>query len=72
LGAVAPVVLRATTAEAMLEGETLTPELIDEAARQAVDACSPIDDIRATADYRRHIVNVVTRRLVAQASGAIH
>ncbi len=72
LGAVAPVVLRATAAEAVLEGEALTPAVIEEAARQAVDACSPIDDIRATADYRRHVVNVVTRRLVAQASDAIH
>jgi CO/xanthine dehydrogenase FAD-binding subunit len=72
LGAVAPVVLRATAAEAVLEGNALTPELVDEAARQAVAECSPIDDIRATAEYRRHIVNVLTRRLVAQASDAIH
>ena len=67
LGAVAPVVLRAKKAEAMLEGETLTPPLIDAAARQAVGECGPIDDLRASADYRRHTVHVLTRRLVSQA-----
>ena len=67
LGAVAPVVRRAKKAEAMLEGETLTPLLIDAAARQAVHACSPIDDLRASAEYRRHTVHVLTRRLVSQA-----
>jgi CO/xanthine dehydrogenase FAD-binding subunit len=67
LGAVAPVVLRAKKAEAMLEGESLTPALIDAAARQAVGECSPIDDLRASADYRRHTVHVLTRRLVSQA-----
>lgn len=72
LGAVAPVVMRAHEAEAVLMGETLTPEVIDEAARQAVAACAPIDDIRASADYRRHAVEVLTRRLVAQASEALH
>ena len=67
LGAVAPVVLRAKKAEAMLEGETLTPPLIEAAARQAVHECSPIDDLRASAEYRRHTVHVLTRRLVSQA-----
>ncbi len=67
LGAVAPTVIRAREAEAMLEGAALTPELIDAAARHAVEECSPIDDIRASADYRRHVVHMLTRRLVGQA-----
>lgn len=67
LGAVAPTVKRAIQAESMLEGETLTPALIEAAARQAVDAGSPIDDVRATAGYRRHGVHVLTRRLLTQA-----
>ncbi len=67
LGAVAPIVFRAKEAEALLEGEALTPALIDEAAAVAVSACSPIDDIRASADYRRHTAEALTRRLVAQA-----
>ncbi len=67
LGAVAPVVKRAREAEALLEGEALTPELIEAAARQAVEDSSPIDDVRASADYRRHSVHALTRRLLSQA-----
>ena len=67
LGAVAPVVVRAKKAEALLEGKKLTPEIIDAAAQQAVMECKPIDDIRASAEYRRHTVGVLTRRLVSQA-----
>ncbi len=67
LGAVAPVVLRAKKAEALLEGQVLTPALIDAAAAQAVAECSPIDDVRASAEYRRHTVEALTRRLVSQA-----
>ncbi|MDH3911219.1 MAG: xanthine dehydrogenase family protein subunit M [Rhodospirillales bacterium] len=67
LGAVAPVVKRAREAEALLEGEALTPELIEAAARQAAEDSSPIDDVRASADYRRHSVHALTRRLLSQA-----
>ena len=67
LGAVAPTVIRARGAEAMLVGQALTPELIDTAARRAAEECSPIDDIRASAQYRRHLVHMLTRRLVGQA-----
>ena len=67
LGAVAPVVLRAKKAEALLEGEALVPALIDAAAVQAVAECSPINDVRASAEYRRHTVEVLTRRLVSDA-----
>lgn len=67
LGAVAPIVFRAREAEAMLEGQALTPALIDAAAQKAADLSRPIDDVRASAEYRRHSVRVLTRRLVAQA-----
>ncbi|MFQ5985548.1 MAG: FAD binding domain-containing protein [Alphaproteobacteria bacterium] len=67
LAAVAPVVKRAHDAEAILTGKTLTPAVIDEAARQAKAECSPIDDVRASAEYRRHVIEVLIRRLLAQA-----
>ena len=67
LGAVAPTVFRAKEAEAMLAGGTLTEELIDAAARKAMEQADPIDDLRASADYRRHMVQVLTRRLLNQA-----
>jgi len=67
LGAVAPVVKRATAAEALLTGQALTPATIEEAARRAVQEVDPVDDIRASAGYRRHTVHALTRRLVTQA-----
>lgn len=67
LGSVAPTVFRAKEAEAILEGEALTDELIEAAARAAADACRPIDDLRASAEYRSHTAHVLTRRLLRQA-----
>jgi len=67
LGAVSPTVIRARKAEAMLEGKVLDAELIDATAGQAARECSPIDDLRASAEYRRHAVRVLTRRLVSTA-----
>ncbi|MDD9991389.1 MAG: FAD binding domain-containing protein [Rhodospirillales bacterium] len=67
LASVAPIVLRAKQAEAALEGRALTPALIAEAAEAAAETCTPIDDIRASAGYRRHTVEALTRRLVTQA-----
>ena len=67
LGAVAPVAKRATAAEALLTGQALTPALIEEAAQRAVQEVDPIDDIRASAGYRRHTVHELTRRQVTQA-----
>ncbi len=62
LGAVDPYVRRAEEAEAVLEGQEITPALLDQAA-EAV-ACAPIDDIRASAAYRRHEARVLVRRLL--------
>ena len=67
LGAVAPVVFRAKAAEAHLEGRAPTPSIIEEAAAKAAEAASPIDDVRASAEYRLHTVEALTRRLVSQA-----
>ncbi|MBI4289498.1 MAG: xanthine dehydrogenase family protein subunit M [Chloroflexi bacterium] len=62
LGAVAPTPIRAKKAEALLSGKTLEAGLIEEASRLAAGEASPITDIRGSADYRRHLVEVLTRR----------
>ncbi len=67
LAAVAPTPLRATAAEQALEGRPLTAELIERAAALAVDAARPISDQRGSADYRRHLVRVLTRRTLTTA-----
>ena len=55
-GSVAPTPMRAPRAEAILRGQTMTPELISQAAAVASEEISPIDDVRSTADYRRRVV----------------
>jgi aerobic carbon-monoxide dehydrogenase medium subunit len=67
LAAVAPVPLRATVAEQALEGQAVTPERIARAADLAVEAASPISDQRGSADFRRHLVRVLTRRTLTTA-----
>ncbi len=62
LGAVAPVPKRAYSAEEMLVGQTLTPELVEAAALEAQRLATPIDDVRATGDYRKSVVAVLTQR----------
>jgi len=66
LGAVTPVVTRARAAEEFLVGQRLNDETITEAARLALIAASPIDDIRASAEYRGAMVQTLTARLLRQ------
>jgi carbon-monoxide dehydrogenase medium subunit len=62
MGAVAPIPMRASRAEAILTHNPLTPELIASAAKAAADEASPISDHRASADYRRHLVQVLVTK----------
>ena len=65
-GSVAPVPMRAFQTEGLIDGQPLTNELIDRAAEQATAEVQPIDDWRASADYRRAMCGVLTRRLLRQ------
>jgi carbon-monoxide dehydrogenase medium subunit len=56
LGAVAPRPIRAKKAEALLNANRLTPELIQEAAEAASNEATPISDFRASAGYRQDLV----------------
>ncbi len=62
LGAVAPTAIRSSKAEAVLMGNRGTDDHLDSAAKAAAQECSPIDDVRATAAYRRHAVTHLVRR----------
>ncbi len=62
LGAVAPTVIRAPKAEAYLAGKKVTPEAMAEVGRIAAGEAKPISDFRASADYRRDLIAVLTKR----------
>jgi carbon-monoxide dehydrogenase medium subunit len=67
LGAVAPTPIRATKAEGMLRGKPLTAALVKEAASMAASESSPISDQRSSGEYRRWIVEALTRRGLEQS-----
>jgi CO/xanthine dehydrogenase FAD-binding subunit len=66
LGAVAPTPIRAPMAEAILQGKPITSALINEAAKNAITQCSPIDDHRASQEYRCDMIYVLTKRALNQ------
>jgi len=64
LGAVAPTPIRSRQAEAILEGAVVADELIVRAAGAATDEAQPISDTRGSADFRRHLLHVMTERML--------
>lgn len=66
---VGPKSIRLTTAEAILERSDLDDEAIKEAAARAAEQVSPQTDQHGTADYRRHLIRVLTTRALRRARG---
>jgi aerobic carbon-monoxide dehydrogenase medium subunit len=64
-----PTPLRATAAEQALRGQGLDAQAIARAAEQAAEGTDPPSDVNATADYKRHLARVLTRRALEQAAG---
>jgi carbon-monoxide dehydrogenase medium subunit len=64
IGAVSPAPVRVVAAERLAVGESLTDELAEEIASVAADVVEPIDDVRGSATYKRHLVRVLVRRTV--------
>jgi CO/xanthine dehydrogenase FAD-binding subunit len=69
IGSVAPTPLRATQTEAVLEGQALDNELIAQAVETVTREISPIDDVRASAWYRKHLTGVYIRRALTHVAG---
>lgn len=72
LGAVAPVPLVAADAARQLVGRPIDAGALGRAARAATALARPISDKRGPADYRREIVGVLVRRVVAEAARRAH
>jgi aerobic carbon-monoxide dehydrogenase medium subunit len=68
LGGVAGTVQRAAGAEAALIGSSLGEDAIAAAAREAAAGSDPPGDIHGSADYRRHLVQVLTARAIGEAA----
>jgi carbon-monoxide dehydrogenase medium subunit len=62
LGSVAPVVVHAQEAEEFLIGKRLSDEILEPAAVLASKAAAPIDDLRGSAAYRKHMVKMCALR----------
>ena len=67
LGSAGPVPLRAHGAEKILLGQQVTPEAIREAAEAVKSEVDPIEDIRGSADYKREMAAVFTKRALEEA-----
>jgi CO/xanthine dehydrogenase FAD-binding subunit len=68
VGGVGPVPFRLDKAESLLNGKSWRADMIDEAAAIAADACDPISDAHASADYRRKMARVFVKRALQQLS----
>jgi carbon-monoxide dehydrogenase medium subunit len=66
LASVAPVPLMPPQVETYLSNNPITPDAIHEAARLAAEACSPIDDVRGGARYRRQMVRNLSGKALTE------
>ena len=62
-----PLPMRASRSEEVLVGSKLTDEDIELAAQYASEDCNPTADLRGDEDYKRHLVRVITKRMLKQA-----
>lgn len=67
LGSVGMTPIHATDAEAVLRGRPLNEENIAACAAMVKDAVDPLDDFRGSAEYKRDMAEVFTRRAITQA-----
>jgi aerobic carbon-monoxide dehydrogenase medium subunit len=66
LGGVADQPVVAATAGDIASGSRLTDAVIAEAAQAALEVADPPSDVRASADYRRHLVPIYVRRVLTE------
>ena len=67
LGVVGPTPIRAVDAEEMLKGQAPNEDLLAKALDSCAAASKPIDDFRASAEYRREILKVLVQRAYDEA-----
>ncbi|MCC7347079.1 MAG: FAD binding domain-containing protein [Variibacter sp.] len=70
-GAVAPTAIRLTAAERQLAGEMPEGAALERAARAAAAEVAPLSDVRASATFRRHLVETVVPRAIRRCVARI-
>jgi xanthine dehydrogenase iron-sulfur cluster and FAD-binding subunit A len=68
LGAVAPRIIRVNVAENFLIGKEINKDTIAETGKLCLDAASPISDIRASEEYRDHLIPVLVEKAMNEIS----
>ena len=68
IGAAAPTAFRAASAEESLIGKVVTDQALARAGQLAAEMAAPIDDVRASADYRRLLVARMSARALSQCA----
>ena len=66
LASVAPVPLIVADIETSLANQTINPEALREASHLAAEACSPIDDVRSSARYRKQMVKNLSAKALSE------
>ena len=66
MGAVAPTPVRLVDVETFMTGKTVTQDFADEAGQLAAAQITPITDLRASAEYRKALAHILTRRLIQE------
>lgn len=72
VGAVAPTPLRVSQAETLLSSKNLSKEDIEKVAEKVSESASPISDIRSSAEYRKELLKVLTRRTLNEACESLN
>lgn len=67
LGNAGPTPLRVTKAEDLLKGKKLNDKLFEEAGKIASEEAQPVADIHASEEHRRHVLGVLTKRMLKKA-----
>lgn len=67
MGGVGITPLRARKAEELLRGQKIDADILEAAATAASGECSPISDVRASAEYRTDMIRVYTKRAIKKA-----
>jgi xanthine dehydrogenase FAD-binding subunit len=71
LGAVGPTFIRCKATEEFLTGKKITAAIAEKAGQYAGEICTPITDTRASADYRRRLVEILAKRAISEAYSSV-